>query len=78
MAYLNLVVKGTRYDAAKAASARHIPFAFSHETKRGETVGRVATMHLEAVRAWLAEPGEAVAGVGFPPGTLLTFAEINR
>jgi hypothetical protein len=75
---LNLVIKGGRFEAARAAANRAIPLVFVREVATGfltTTVGRTGEEQIEKVARWLAEVGvEACeAGSGFPAGTLLIY-----
>ena len=79
MSTLSLIVKGDKFQAAKAASARGIPFVFSHEVRtklhgRTETVGKVGDQFKDVVRAWYHEENSAP----FPIGTLLAWSELTR
>lgn len=73
MRYYTAAVKGNKFQAARAAADRGIPFAFQHETSHGETVGRIPVDYLPALCAWLCEPGVAP----YPIGTLLIYSEHN-
>lgn len=68
-AYISMVVKGDRFVAGKAASARRIPFSFVCETRHNETVGRVGVEYAEDVRNWF---DERIAQTN--PGDLLLFS----
>lgn len=65
---LSLIVKGTRYQAARAAADRGIPFAYVRETDT-ETVGHVDSAHRDRVLAWFTEPGAPP----YPAGSLLLY-----
>ena len=70
---LCLIVKGNRYQAARAAADRGIPFAFVRETNN-ETVGLTAEIKFTEVSQWF---GEAPSHAPFPIGTLLLYTEQN-
>jgi hypothetical protein len=65
-----VIVKGNRFQAARAAADRGIPFAFVTEWK-GYTIGRVGDQHLESVSDWFCEP--SITGEPFPVGTCLHY-----
>jgi hypothetical protein len=69
---MTIIVKGNRHAAARAAADRGIPFAFLREVD-GWTVGDAGDAHLDAVAAWLAEPGETAPGIGYRDGTCLHY-----
>lgn len=67
------IVKGDRFQAARAAANRSIPFLFDHEARGAiatETRGDVPEQHLGRLIAWYAEPGCAP----FKAGTLLSYS----
>jgi hypothetical protein len=70
---MHLLVKGSKFDAAKAASDRGIPFVFVEEIRNApvylETIGKVDKRFADKVSAWFTEPGDAP----FPEGTLLYY-----
>lgn len=70
---LNVWVKGDRFAAAKAASARGIPFAFVSEGD-GLTVGAVAEDYAVSVSRWMCEPDACEPGRGYPQGACLYYA----
>ena len=66
----SLVIKGNRFEAAKAAASRGVPFIFDREfSGKGEpnTVGRT-TVDVNTLNAWFCEP--PYTGL-MPIGTLL-------
>jgi hypothetical protein len=72
---LSLIVKGNKFQAARAAADRGIGFAFVREVKHGdsvETVGRCGSDQRDKVVRWFAE-GSMQAP--FPVGTLLLFTD---
>ncbi len=76
MAYFSLVVKGNRFQAAKAASDRGIAFAFKREVKYGDTVGSSPASQRDKIRLWMDE--EVQVNTPLPIGTLLTYKEHNE
>lgn len=62
MTYLSLIVKGNKFQAARAAADRGIPFAFVRETAWGETVGKANYMAEPQVAAWFNECEHARLG----------------
>lgn len=57
MATLNLIVKGNKHEAAKAASDRHVPFAFTQELRAvGYTLGRANASYVDLIAQWFNEP----------------------
>ncbi len=67
-----IVVKGNRYQAARAAADRHIPFAFKNEKRdMSETTGEVGSQHRASVVRWYCEP----SCPPFEPGTCLFYSE---
>lgn len=65
--YLSLIIKGNRFQAAKAAAKRGVPMTFVLETLNGETVGRASIEHMDAIRAWYGE----TCGTQFTDGRLI-------
>lgn len=66
-------VKGDKFQAAKAAADRGIPFAFDHQNDfaaYGLTVGKVDNQFKGKVLKWFAEP---VSDYPSKPGTLLNW-----
>jgi hypothetical protein len=75
---LSLVVKGTKFDAAKAAAARRIPFAYRQEIGSPgdkETLGFVGTQYEKEVGTWFVD---APMSPPFPPGTLLSYSVTEK
>ncbi len=78
---IRVIVKGDFTVAVQAAAERGMPFQLKNEvppTGKGETlsVGYVVEMrHWEKVVAWFLEPIESEPGKGFPPGSLLHYAQ---
>lgn len=63
-----LVVKGSRFQAARAAADRNVPFVFDRENG-SETLGR-SNASIESLTRWLCEePREAP----YPAGALLWY-----
>jgi hypothetical protein len=80
---LSLLVKGNRFEAAKAASARNIPFVFVREHyPQGlprdciETFGHVSREHWDKVSQWF--HGSDTETAPYAPGTLLHFGTISK
>lgn len=69
MEYIVVLVKGDKYEAARHAAMRGVPFAFDHETKFRETVGHVPPTYEGEVRKWFGEDAERP----YPVGTCLFF-----
>ena len=67
---LNLIVKGGRFEAARAAANRAIPAAFKMEG-RSITVLSVGSQYIDEVLRWYSEVEEVIPNYGFPAGTLL-------
>lgn len=71
---MQLIVKGNRYEAAKAASARNVPFVFERETKYNETIGFTGSQQWDRVASWFLED------IGLNPpymlGSLLHYSEV--
>jgi hypothetical protein len=69
-----MLVKGGRFDAARAATTRGIPFAFVDETRDESepaiTVGKCNADWVDKVRAWFGEPPMASP---YPVGACLHF-----
>jgi hypothetical protein len=73
---ISLVVKGNKFEAAKAARERNIPFAFVREViGKGthDTVGTTDNDSSLAVCRWFCESNEAP----FPAGTLLLYTHMD-
>ena len=74
---IQLLVKGNKFEAVRAAAAHNIPAAFYRELPRDtgtvETLLRVHDAHRKAVSDWFAEPGTAP----FPAGALLFFRDLD-
>lgn len=68
---LNLIVKGNRFDAAKAASAHSVPMVFVRETAT-ETIGVTSDCEWDRVADWFNEDDSAP----YPLGSLLFFSLI--
>jgi hypothetical protein len=71
---LNLIVKGDKFQSARAAGDRNIPLVFIREVRRGsavETIARTGDQHRDAVVAWF---GEEPRNAPFPVGALLLFS----
>jgi hypothetical protein len=68
MKCITVLVKGNRYEAARHAAIRRIPFAFQSE-KFNETTGHVPVTYEQEVRKWFGEDLSAP----FPIGTCLWF-----
>lgn len=72
--YLQLIIKGDRFQAAHAASQRHIPLAFVREVRHAhvhETIGKVGVQFWDVVSKWFGEDIHAP----YPAGTLLHFSQ---
>lgn len=72
---LRVIVKGNRFQAARAAADRGIPFVFkqAHQTL-SETVGYIPETYRDNVAQWLCEPGTAP----YPVGTCLFYSEESK
>ena len=70
---MKLIVKGNRFDAAKAAANRGIPFIF-HNEHATTTLGGCAVNHFDKVQAWFCEHSEMIPRKGYPNGTLLFYS----
>lgn len=73
---LNLIVKGTRFEAARAASARGVPFVFVNSTRHGETVGVTSDTFWHSIAAWFAE--DVAAKPPYAAGSLLHYASVGE
>jgi hypothetical protein len=73
MSYLNLIVKGDKFTAARAAADHNIPFVFVREVLGSETVGKTGPQHRDKVAKWFGEATTTEAP--FPAGTLLLYGE---
>lgn len=73
--HLSLIIKGNRFQAAKAATDHGVPMAFVRETLHGETVGRASMEHMDAIRAWYGETCGIQFTGGRPIGDLLLWSE---
>lgn len=85
MSKLNLIIRGTRREAEKAAKARGIPFSFIRETDRQEvapglralypfeTIGTTDDNHAGAVKAWFKET--PTGRRDYESGTLMEWSE---
>jgi hypothetical protein len=73
---MRLIIKGNRFQAAKAAADRGIGFAFIAERYDGRTIGE-ANLSATKANEWLCETGiaEVVPGLGYPVGSLLYWSE---
>ena len=69
---LSLIVKGNKFEAARAAAARGIAFAFVREVKGFQTVGLSSEAQRDKIASWF---GEAPLEAPFPIGTLLHYHE---
>ena len=49
---LHVIVKGNKFQAARAAADRGIPFVFQEELRGLWTVGLVSDAHQDKVAAW--------------------------
>lgn len=75
MQVVYVIVKGNRFDAAREAAKRGIPFVYRREgNERRETVGMVPMDFAPAVREWFHE-SPVLQKAPFPVGTVLTFSE---
>ncbi len=70
---IRLIIKGNRFDAAKAASARNIPLVFKRETTT-ETIGITGAAFYACITAWFLED---IGQAPFPCGSLLHYAELE-
>jgi hypothetical protein len=69
---ISLIVKGNKFQAARAAADLGIPMAFVRETKHNETIGRVhSAWHHEIVNWYNQDVGNFAP---FPIGTLLHYS----
>jgi len=76
MLYYTAVVRGTAFQAARAAADRGIPAAFVQELRASrEVVLKIGPQFLPELASWLAEPQIITAGLGYPDGTLLIYSE---
>lgn len=74
---LKVIVKGDKFAAARAASARGLPFAFKKESiYAGDwtTIGLVGVQWEDVVRAWFSEPAQPP----YPEGTCLFYNEVDE
>lgn len=74
---IRCIVKGDKFQAAKAAAERGIPFAYDHgsSTCNGrETYGDVGTQHEAKIMSWFCEDGTAP----FPVGALLYYTGMRK
>lgn len=71
---IRCIIRGNRFQAARVAADRGIPFVFHHEA-RGETRGDVPDDYLDLLVRWYTETKFKKMLSGFPVGTLLFYAE---
>lgn len=76
---IKLYVKGDRYQAARAAADRGVPFAFIREVRREGaipiTIG-LSNVEAEILNRWfVSDMGELMIGDGYPIGSLLLWSE---
>jgi hypothetical protein len=71
---LQLIIKGNKRSAGRAAARRGVPVQCRAQANRGEIIC-VAPCHAEGkVYRWFDTPRDVIKkGRGFPPGTLLWF-----
>lgn len=79
MTYFSLVVKGNKFQAAKAASDRKIAFAFESETNE-HTIGLSPGSQRQKIYKWSQENiqyegGSAIHNPPYPIGALLIWSE---
>jgi hypothetical protein len=73
---LSLIVKGDKFQAARAAADRGIGFAFVREVRHEgtvETVGLSGSEQRDKIVRWF---GEGTMQAPFPIGTLLLYTEL--
>jgi hypothetical protein len=71
----HVIIKGNKFVASKAASARNVPLVFDKELPAwDETLGRVSAEHVDKLTAWFAEDVSQPFNAGFHPGALLYYA----
>ncbi len=71
---IRCVVKGDKFQAARAAADRGNPFEFDNEGRGAtETRGDVPNSHLDLVAEWYSETKFTEMLSGFPVGTLLFY-----
>jgi hypothetical protein len=74
---LSLIVKGDKFQAARAAADRGIYFCFVREVRHEgtvETVGLSGSEQRDKIVRWF---GEGTMQAPFPVGTLLLFTELD-
>jgi hypothetical protein len=67
-----LIVKGDKFQAARAAADRGFPFAFEHEALSPATTVGVTDATIDALNTWVCE--DTVSP--FPVGSLLHWAPV--
>ncbi len=70
---IHVIVKGTRSQAAQAATNRSLPMTFVTETRLDETVATIEDQFYDQVVSWFIEDIRAEPGKGFPVGSLLSY-----
>jgi hypothetical protein len=74
---LSLIVKGNKFQAARAAADRGIYFCFVREVRHEgtvETVGLSGSEQRDKIARWF---GEGSMRAPFPAGTLLLYTEVD-
>jgi hypothetical protein len=71
---LRLIVKGSRFAAAQAASHRRVPFVFCRETEHGETCGITSSRFWPDVASWFNE--DVTRKAPYPVGSLLHYSDM--
>lgn len=76
---IRCIIKGDKFQAAKAAADRGIPFVFDHELPGpvvSETRGDVPSSYHDKVAEWYCEDSYHQMG-GYPIGTLLFYSSMD-
>ena len=74
---ISVIVKGSRFQAAQAATNRQLPMAFVSQTDNNETIGHIGDQFNDRVVRWYLEDIRAEPGKGFPVGSLLHYQQIS-
>lgn len=71
----SVIVKGSRFDSARAAAARGIGLVYVRETRPNAETLALTGASLDALQRWL---GEAPHAAPYPCGALLHFSEVSE
>ena len=67
-----LIIKGNKFQAARAAADRGFPFVFKHENDH-DTVGLTPIIDIDRLNKWICEDGNPP----YLPGSLLLWTPLS-